>query len=461
MTFIQTQNPATESLIERYSFETPASLETKLSHVRSGFLRWAAISKEERAGALGDLARALRAQKESLAALITSEMGKPLTEARSEVEKCATQAAYYANAGAAMMDDDVRMSGAHRSFVAYRPLGPILAVMPWNFPLWQVTRFAIPTWLAGNTVLLKHAPNVMGTAVKLTQIVSQVLGENILVNIAARTEDVAGLIRDPRIAAVSLTGSPRAGAAVAQVAGASLKKAVLELGGSDAFIVLNDADLTAAVQTAVRSRFGNNGQVCLAAKRFLLESEIAKEFTERFCASVAALCVGDPTRPETNQGPMARVDLRDELQQQVARTLASGARQVFVHEAAPERGFFYPPTVLDRVAPNMAGFSEETFGPVACLMTVNSAEHAVAVANQSDYGLSSTLFTTDLERAQRLVPRIEAGAVFINALSASDPRLPVGGIRKSGYGRELAEFGPKEFCNTQAVSIGALPPLPL
>jgi len=395
----------------------------------------------------------LRDRSEALASTITAEMGKTIGAARAEVEKCAATIDWIAEHGPAILaDEPVPVDGGDEVHVSYLPIGTILAVMPWNFPLWQVIRASGPIMLSGNGFLLKHAPNVMGSAYALEQAYEAAgFPKGLFTNLNADNDTVARVIEDPRVAAVTLTGSMRAGAAVAATAARALKKSLLELGGADAFIVLADANIELAVKAAIRARFQNAGQVCLAAKRFILERPIAEEFTRKFVRAAAELKVGDPLDPATAIGPMARKDLREELHQQVERTLAQGAKLLLGGKKVEGPGNFYEPTVLAEVAPGMTAFDQETFGPVAAITVAENAEHAIELANASDYGLGGSLWTADTARAQRIARRLETGGVFINGFSASNPRIPVGGVKKSGYGRELSHFGLREFTNAQAV----------
>jgi succinate-semialdehyde dehydrogenase len=344
------------------------------------------------------------------------------------------------------------MDNGEQVHVSYLPVGTILGVMPWNFPLWQVIRASGPIMLSGNGFLLKHAPNVMGSAYALQQAYEAAgFPKGLFANLNTDNETVARTIEDSRIAAVTLTGSMRAGSAVAATAGKALKRSLLELGGADAFIVLADANIDLAVKAAIEARFQNAGQVCLAAKRFILEKPIAEEFTQKFVAAARLVKAGDPFDPASTIGPMARHDLRDELHQQVEPTIEAGATLVLGGRKVEGAGNFYEPTVLTNVRPGMAAFDEETFGPVAAITVAESAEDAIALANTSDYGLGGSLWTSDIARAQRIARRLETGGVFINGFSASNARIPVGGVKKSGYGRELSHFGLREFTNAQAV----------
>jgi len=380
-------------------------------------------------------------------------MGKTLAAARGEVEKCAATIEWIADNGPGILaDEPVNVGSDDEVHVSFLPIGTVLAVMPWNFPLWQVIRASGPIMLSGNGFMLKHAPNVMGSAYALQEAYEAAgFPKGLFTNLIADNDTVARTIEDPRIAAVTLTGSMRAGSAVAATAGKALKKSLLELGGSDAFIVLADANIDLAVKAAVEARFQNAGQVCLAAKRFILEAPIAEQFTRQFVAAVEQLKVGDPLDSAINVGPMARADLRDELDGQVQRTIAAGATLLLGGKKIDGPGNFYAPTVLADVKPGMAAFDEETFGPVAAITIAANAEEAIVLANTSDYGLGGSLWTQDIPRAQRIARRLETGGVFINGFPATNARIPVGGVKKSGYGRELSHFGLREFTNAQAV----------
>lgn len=405
-----------------------------------------------RAQKLRDLGAALRNRAEEMAQTISREMGKPILQARAEVTKSAGLCDWYAEHGPAMLRAEPTLVENHNAVIEYRPLGPILAVMPWNFPLWQVLRGAVPILLAGNSYLLKHAPNVLGSADLIGQIFADAgFPEGVFGWVNATNDGVSKAINDRRIAAVTVTGSVRAGAAIGAQAGAALKKCVLELGGSDPFIVLNDADLDLAVKAAVAGRYQNTGQVCAAAKRFIVEEGIAETFTRRFVDAVAALKMGAPEEEENYLGPMARFDLRDELHQQVQATLAEGATLLLGGEKISGEGNYYAPTVLSNVTPSMTAFRQELFGPVATVTVAKDAEHALTLANDSDFGLSATVFTADAALADKFSRELECGGVFINGFSASDARVAFGGVKKSGFGRELSHFGLHEFCNVQTV----------
>lgn len=446
------RNPATGEWIAEYPYESEDQLLVRLATAQRGYRTWSDSTKEERVALLLRVASALRADANNLALIACREMGKPIAQARAEVEKCALLCEWYAEHGPRFLSDDDTSIGK-QAYVSYLPLGQVLAVMPWNFPLWQVMRGAVPILLAGNAYVLKHAPNVMGCAYALERIWLQAgLPRGAFTAINVKPDLVAGAIRDPRIAAVTLTGSVRAGSAVAALAGAALKKTVLELGGSDPFIVLADADVDAAVEAAVSSRFQNAGQVCIAAKRIILEEPVAKAFTSKFVAAVEALKVGDPEAGDTYVGPMARDDLREELDNQVQQTITEGATLLTGGRKLDGPGSFYAPTVLE-VQPGMTAFAQETFGPVAALTVARDAEHAITLANDSEFGLSGAIWTADRDQAKAFARRMETGGVFVNGYSASDPRVPIGGVKKSGYGRELSHFGVREFMNAQTVWI--------
>ncbi|MEN4750674.1 NAD-dependent succinate-semialdehyde dehydrogenase [Pseudomonas sp. Ps21-P2] len=447
------RNPATGELIATYPFQTQTDVEQLLDVNAAAFRLWRATPMRERVAAYRRLADTLRERSESFAALITAEMGKTLAAARGEVEKCAATIEWIADNGPAILaDEPVNVGSDDEVHVSFLPIGTVLAVMPWNFPLWQVIRASGPIMLSGNGFMLKHAPNVMGSAYALQEAYEAAgFPKGLFTNLIADNDTVARTIEDPRIAAVTLTGSMRAGSAVAATAGKALKKSLLELGGSDAFIVLADANIDLAVKAAVEARFQNAGQVCLAAKRFILEAPIAEQFTRQFVAAVEQLKVGDPLDSAINVGPMARADLRDELDGQVQRTIAAGATLLLGGKKIDGPGNFYAPTVLADVKPGMAAFDEETFGPVAAITIAANAEDAIVLANTSDYGLGGSLWTQDIPRAQRIARRLETGGVFINGFPATNARIPVGGVKKSGYGRELSHFGLREFTNAQAV----------
>ncbi|MBV9578126.1 MAG: NAD-dependent succinate-semialdehyde dehydrogenase [Chloroflexi bacterium] len=448
-------NPTTEAVVETFEEFSTAQIDAAVQQAYDAQRHWRLTSFGERSARLQATARVLRAQKSRLAALATREMGKPIVEAEAEVEKCAYNCDYYAEHAAAFLADEHAEMNLSDSFVAFQPLGVVLAIMPWNFPFWQVFRFAAPALMAGNGAVLKHASNVPSCALAIEDVLKTAgLPDGLLRTLLVPGSGVEPLIADPRIAAVTLTGSSEVGERVAGAAGRQLKKQVLELGGSDPFIVLADADLDAAVKVAVRARNQNNGQSCIAAKRFIVEAAAADQFAEKFAATVKALQVGDPMERETNVGPLARGDLRDTLATQVERSVKAGAHALTGGAALDGKGYFYAPTVLDGVSEDMPAFREETFGPVAAVIRARDPEDAVRLANDTEYGLGAALWTTDLERGKALARRIEAGSVFINGMVASDPRIPFGGIKRSGYGRELGAYGIKEFTNIQTIVVG-------
>ncbi|MGN7788414.1 succinate-semialdehyde dehydrogenase [Enterobacter sp. 22452] len=451
-THARSVNPATGETLATYPWATADDVERAISQADTGFRQWRRESVSHRAQKLRELGEALRNRGEEMARMMSREMGKPILQARGEVAKSASLCDWYAEHGPAMLNAEPTLVEDHNAVIEYRPLGPILAVMPWNFPLWQVLRGAVPILLAGNSYLLKHAPNVLGSADLIAQIFAAAgFPQGVFGWVNATNDGVSQAINDRRIAAITVTGSVRAGAAIGAQAGAALKKCVLELGGSDPFIVLNDADLDLAVKAAVAGRYQNTGQVCAAAKRFIVEQGVADAFTQRFVDAVAALKMGSPETEENYLGPMARFDLRDELDQQVQATLAEGATLLLGGEKLAGEGNYYAPTVLGNVNPNMTAFRQELFGPVAAITIARDAEHALALANDSDFGLSATVFTANDALAETFSRELECGGVFINGYSASDARVAFGGVKKSGFGRELSHFGLHEFCNVQTV----------
>jgi succinate-semialdehyde dehydrogenase/glutarate-semialdehyde dehydrogenase len=449
---MQSINPATEEVVATYEPMTSEAVDAALDRAYAAFQSWRRTSFEERAALLRSIAGVLRANVQPFGALITAEMGKTIGEAEAEVEKCATACDFYAENGARFLSPEWVETTARESYVSYEPLGVILAIMPWNFPFWQLVRHAAPALMAGNTILLKHASNVTGCALALERAFREAgAAEGLLQTLVIPSSEVERLIEDPRIAAVTLTGSDAAGSKVAAAAGRALKKTVLELGGSDAFIVLEDANLEKAAEVAVRARFQNAGQSCIAAKRFIVVDEVADRFTELFKAAAEAHPFGDPLDRANKMGPLAREDLLDNLEDQLQRSLRAGARVVTGGQRASSPGYYFPPTVVTDVTESMPLFNEETFGPVAAVIRVPDAEAAIATANNSQYGLGGALWTGDVERGKELARRIESGGVFINSMTASNPKLPFGGVKRSGYGRELGEVGIREFVNIQTV----------
>ena len=452
---IESVDPATGEVLRRFEPFTAEQVESALGEAEAAFQDWRRRSVAERAVPMRALAALLRERRDRYAELATREMGKPIAQARAELEKCASGCDFYAeNAERFLAPQRVETSAAE-SYVAFEPLGVVLAVMPWNFPYWQVVRFAAPALMAGNAAILKHASNVPQCALALEEAFRDAgFPRGLLRTVLVAGGGIEPLIADDRIRAVTLTGSSETGARIAALAGQALKKAVLELGGSDPFIVLDDADLAAAGETAARARNQNAGQSCIAAKRFLVTPGAAEAFERLFADAIRALRVGDPLDPATDVGPLARDDLREALDRQVRASVRQGARVVVGGQAREGKGFFYEPTLLADVTEDMPVFGEETFGPVAALLRVSDADEAVRVANRSPYGLGAALWTRDLALARELARRIESGSVFVNGMVASDPRLPFGGVKRSGYGRELSEFGIREFVNVQTVWIG-------
>ncbi len=455
MSEIVTINPATGAEIECFAYMSEAEIDAHLDAARTAFQTWRRTGFEARAKLLKALGAALTSNRDRLAEIAVREMGKPIVQARAEVEKCAWACEHFANCGAEYLADREIESNAKRSLVAFRPLGVIFAIMPWNFPFWQVFRAAAPALMAGNTVVLKHADSTTRCALEIERIFQEAgapdgLFRTLLIN----HDDADARIADERIAGVTLTGSERAGVAVASSAGNALKKCVLELGGSDPFIVLADADLEAAVEYAVKARFQNNGQSCIAAKRFIIEDSVYDRFVRRFADAAAAQRVGDPMNEETQIGPLARRDLRDTLANQVTQSVVDGGRIVTGGHPIDGPGFFFQPTVVAEVEVTAAMFAQETFGPAAAVVRAQDEDHAIQLANTSTYGLGANLWTNNADRGQRLAPQIESGMVYVNGMVASDPRLPFGGVKRSGYGRELSMFGIHEFVNIQTVWIG-------
>lgn len=452
---IISMNPATGEELRRYREMEPGEIAAAITAGGKAFHAWRRLSFSQRAALMREAAAILRAHAGDYAVLMAEEMGKPIRDGRGEVEKCAWVCEYYAENAAAFLADEEVATDARHSFVTFQPLGAILAVMPWNFPFWQVFRFAAPALMAGNTALLKHASNVPGCALAIEQVFRDAgFPDNTFRSLLASSHQVNAMIEHPLVRAVTLTGSTPAGRAVAAKAGEMIKKTVLELGGSDAYVVLDDADLDLAVATCAASRLVNSGQSCIAAKRFIVTDKNRAAFEERFVAHMQSFRMGDPLDEETQVGPQARPDLRDDLHRQVAESIAAGARLLLGGEIPEGPGAFYPPTVLTDAAAGMPAYDEELFGPVAAIIPVADEEQAIAVANDSAFGLGAAIFTRDLERGQRLAAeRIEAGTVFVNTFVRSDPRLPFGGIKESGYGRELSQYGIKEFVNIKSVYV--------
>ncbi len=447
-------NPATAEVMETYETLSERELEEKLSRAEAAFVDYRKTSFQARAGWLRRAADVLDADSERWGTLMTREMGKPLAAAVSEAEKCAWVCRYYADHGAQFLADEMVEAAADASLVRYQPLGPVLAVMPWNFPFWQLFRFAAPALMAGNVGLLKHASNVPACALAIEEILRRAgFPDAAFQTLLLESDRVASVVEDPRVRAVTLTGSEAAGAAVASTAGQRIKKTVLELGGSDPFVVMPTSDLAAAVETAVTARHINNGQSCIAAKRFIVHEAVAAEFIAGFVRRTEALTVGDPMDPGTDVGPLATEKIRDDLADQVERTVNAGAT-LRTGGTAPDRpGWFYAPTVLTDVPTDSAAAAEETFGPLAAIFTVRSLDEAIDVANRTEFGLGASAWTREPRERDAFLDRLEAGAVFVNRMVASDPRLPFGGIKRSGYGRELARVGIREFVNIKTLSV--------
>lgn len=448
-------NPATEELLCEYDEMSRAEVAAIVEKSQRAFLRWRETSLEERADLLDRIARELEKRADNLARLMAREMGKPVAQGNGEIEKCAWICRFYAENGEAFLREEEVRTDASRSFITFQPLGVILAVMPWNFPFWQVFRFAAPGLMAGDAAVLKHAGNVTGCALAIEEII-QAAGAPADLFRALRIGSgaVEAVIDHPLIRGVTLTGSTGAGKAVASRAAARLKKTVLELGGSDPYLVLEDADIPAAAEICAASRLINSGQSCIAAKRFLVVEGVREEFEEYFVEQMKSKFVGDPLEPGTEVGPLARMDLRDELHRQVEQSLEKGARRLLGGEILDRPGAFYLPTVLTDVRPGMPAFEEELFGPVAAIIPVADEGEAIALANRSVYGLGAAVFTRDAARGERIAAQqLDAGACFVNAFVKSDPRLPFGGVKESGYGRELGLYGIREFVNIKSVYV--------
>lgn len=445
-------NPATGETLGSFEEYAPERVAAVIDETHRAWLDWREVPLERRSALLNVVAQRLRQRSEELARLMAQEMGKPITEGRAEIEKCAWVCEYYAEQGPAMLAEQPVSADATRSYVAFRPLGVVLAVMPWNFPFWQVFRFAAPALMAGNAGLLKHSSNVPHCALAIEELFAEAgFPPNLFRTLLIGSGGVDEVIEHPLVRAVTLTGSEPAGRKVAAKAGQMLKKTVLELGGSDPFIVTCGADLELAAQVGAKARCLNSGQSCIAAKRFIVFEAVYDAFLELFKQAMEKLVVGDPLDEHTQVGPQARGDLRDELHQQVQASVAAGARLVAGGQALDRKGFFYAPTILAEVGPGMAAYDEELFGPVASVIRVADAEQAVAVANDTPFGLGGSVWDRDVVRGESIALRIEAGAVFVNGMVKSDPRLPFGGIKASGYGRELSHFGLLEFVNVQTV----------
>jgi succinate-semialdehyde dehydrogenase/glutarate-semialdehyde dehydrogenase len=452
---IETFNPATGELVAAYDEHTVDDIARFAEQAHDRYLEWRLATYAERAGYLMRIADLLEERADEFAGMMAIEMGKPIKAGSGEANKCAWVCRHYAENAERYLADQTIVTERTAAFTTYAPLGVVLAVMPWNFPLWQVFRFAAPALMAGNAVLMKHASNVTGTALAIGNVIDDAgMPEGLFRVLVAGSDKVGDALAHPRVVAATLTGSSAAGAAVASRAGALLKKTVLELGGSDPYLVLEDADLDLAADVCAASRLINGGQSCIAAKRFIVVDSVYESFVVKLAAAMSARKMGDPLDEDTDIGPQARVDLRDDLHRQVMASIAAGAELVIGGEIPPGPGAFYPATILKGVTRDMPVFNEETFGPVAAVTPVPDEEAAIAAANDSVFGLGAAVFTRDLDRGERIaVTRLEAGSCFVNAGVASDPRLPFGGIKQSGYGRELADAGIREFVNLKTVVV--------
>jgi len=447
-------NPATGETLRTFDPLTASQLEDKLARAATAYRRHRLTSLRDRAQWLGAAARILEEEKDRLGRIMTMEMGKPIGAARAEAAKCALACRYYAEHGERFLADEPIDAGPGLSYLRYQPIGPVLAVMPWNFPFWQVFRFAAPALMAGNTGLLKHASNVPQCALEIESVIRRAgFPEDVFQTLLIDSSQVAHVLDDPRVEAASLTGSEPAGAQVASQAGRRIKKTVLELGGSDPFVVLPSADLERAVRTAIEARVVNNGQSCIAAKRFIVDARIAPEFASRFVAGMQALRIGDPMDEATEVGPLATPQILEALDRQVRRSVEMGARLLAGGRRLAGPGNYYPPTVLADVPEAAPAYREELFGPVAVLLPARDIGDAIRLANDTPFGLGASVWTNDPAERRRLVDEIEAGMVFVNAMVASDPRLPFGGVKRSGYGRELSAHGIREFVNIKTVRV--------
>jgi len=451
---ITTVNPATGERLESYPIMADDDVIPVAKRARTAFGKWKRLSIEERSDYLKKLAAALRAKKNAYAKLMTLEMGKPIAQSESEVEKCAWTAEHYAVHAKDWLAEEHVETDSKSSYVEFDPLGVILSVMPWNYPFWQVLRFAIPTVVAGNTTILRHSTAVPGSSLAVQEAFESAgFPEDVFTAIITGHDAVAKLLASKEIAGVSLTGSVEAGKRIGALAGQNLKKLVLELGGSDPYVVLDDADVKEAAKTGADARVLNCGQSCIAAKRFIVVSSVAQEFVEEFALQMKNKKTGDPLDPTTDVGPLMNVEAVRTVDEQVRSSIADGARVRVGGKPLPGKGAFYPPTVLDHVKPEMRVTREEVFGPAAPVLVVQDEAQAISAANDSDFGLGSSLWTTDQARARRVAKELQAGMVFVNALTKSDPRMPFGGVKESGTGRELSKYGLKEFVNVKSVNI--------
>ncbi len=443
-------NPFSNTLIAEFQTHNQDEVSQIIHEMNASFVQWKDTSIQERCKFVGKLGTLLESQKTELAMLITNEMGKPIREATAEIEKCALLCRYHSKPENAGLDPILVETEAEECYVGFEPLGIIFAIMPWNFPFWQVMRFAVPNLVAGNAALLKHAPNVSGCALAIEKLFSQAgFHEQLFRVVIIPHEEVEPVIANPLVKGVTLTGSGRAGKSVASLAGKYLKKSVLELGGSDPFIVFADADIGNSCMVGIRSRMNNAGQVCISAKRFFVEAGIMDEFTGETISLIEGLKVGDPRLTETDIGPMARPDLVDQIEKQVNDSINLGAKLLYGGHRHPDNPMIYLPTLLTGVTHEMPVMNEETFGPVSVLIPFQTTEEAIRRANSTNFGLTASVWTGDINKAKYVANHLQAGAVFINSMTRSDPRLPFGGIKESGFGRELSSFGIREFCNVK------------
>lgn len=452
---IKSVNPFDNTVIKNYKEMNNDEVDSIIRKSSEAFSEWKRIPILQRSALMKNAGAVLKANIKEYSDLMTLEMGKPIKQSKAEIEKCAWVCEYFAENSEKFLNDELVTTDASKSYVSYQPLGVILAIMPWNFPFWQVIRFAAPTLMAGNTGLLKHASNVTGSALALEDLFKKAgFPENVFRTIIVPSENVKRVIENPAVAAVTLTGSVPAGKAVAAAAGSVLKKCVMELGGSDPYVVLEDADLNYAADVCVTSRLLNGGQSCIAAKRFIVVESVFDKFEQLYVEKMSAKKMGDPFDELNDIGPQANIELRDELHNQVLKSVEKGARLLLGGEIPNAKNAFYPPTVLSNVTPGMPAFDEELFGPVAALIKAKDENDAISLANQSVFGLGSAVFTADVEKGDRIArDELNAGSCFVNQLVRSDPRLPFGGIKESGFGRELSEFGIKEFVNIKTVYV--------
>jgi len=452
---IKSINPSTNEEIKTYSEMSNKEIEEIISKSHQSFLNWHKTMFSQRAVLMKKAAEVLRSKKDKWAEVMTLEMGKPINQSRGEVEKCAWVCDYFAENAEKFLEDEIIRSDASKSFVTYNPLGVVLAVMPWNFPFWQVFRFAAPNLMAGNAGVLKHSSNVTGCALAIEEIFREAgFPENLFRTLIVSSKSIKGVIENKLVKAVTLTGSVPAGKAVASIAGSVLKKTVLELGGSDPYLVLEDADLEKTADTCVVSRLINGGQSCIAAKRFIVVESIYDKFEELFVQKMNEKKMGDPFDENNYLGPQARNDLRDELHSQVVKSVEKGAKLLLGGEVPKMNGAYYPPTVLSDVVPGMPAYDEELFGPVAALIKAKDEKDGIRIANDTNFGLGAAVFTSDVKKGERIAKEeLQAGCCFVNEFVKSDPRLPFGGIKESGYGRELSEFGIKEFMNVKTIYV--------